>query len=428
VAKNAIKRKHQAGCPNAHDRNRGASCDCPWRLDYSPLGIRGPRRRLNFPTRKATEEHLAQTKVKVKTGEYVEPAKVPLFSAAAETWFASKVDRRPGHVANLRASLDKHLLPKFGGERLDRITVGIIEELRDKMRVDGYAPTTINAVIQIIGGIFKAAIRKGECAINPVDRVERAYDAARELTNENDDGGGDDMAVDPDSILNQDEIRALLAATSPGVYRALFTASALTGARSGELFALRWGDLQMPKGKQRYVYIRRNVTWARVKNEEMRPRYYPPKTKAGKRRIPLAPELVAVLKAWKLEYQATDNDLVFPAADGRPIRRSNALRCGLWPALRRANLRRVTMHSLRHSFASALIEGDDLHPGAPITEVQHLLGHSSPAVTAKVYAHWLKDADSGAVSRLSAIILGGSRVRHRHGTHAADESSVSVFI
>jgi integrase len=419
MAKNAIQRKHRPGCS-------GGTCECPWRLDYAPLGVRGPRRRLNFPTRKAADDYLAQTKVKVKAGEYVPPKKIPLFSAAAETWFNSKSDRRPGHVANLRASLDKHLLPKFGTERLDRITVGMIETLRDEMRGNGYAPTTINAVIQIIGGIFKAAIRKGECGINPVDRVERAYDAARELTNENDDGGGDDTAVDPDSILNQDEIRAMLAATSPGVYRALFTASALTGARSGELFALRWGELQMPKGKQGYVYIRRNVTWARVKDEEMRPRYYPPKTKAGKRRIPLAPELVAVLKAWKLECPATEDDLVFPAADGRPIRRSKALRCGLWPALRRANLRRVTMHSLRHSFASALIEGDDINRGASITEVQHLLGHSSPAVTAKIYAHWLKDADSGAVRRLSATILGGAGLRHQHGTEAATEASLGA--
>ena len=89
------------------------------------------------------------------------------------------------------------------------------------------------------------------------------------------------------------------------------------------------------------------------------------------------------------------DDLVFPAADGRPIRRSNALRCGLWAALRRAGLRRVNMHSLRHSFASALIIN-----GASVTEVQVLLGHASPAITLRIYSHWFKGTGSWAVGRL----------------------------
>jgi integrase len=415
MAKHAIQRKHRAGCP------RVGTCECPWRLDYSPQGVRGPRRRLSFPTRKAAELHLSQTKVKVERGEYVAPERVPTFAIAAETWFNSKADRRPGHVANLRASLDRHLLPKLGTVRLDRVSVGAIENLRDDMRGDGYAPTTVNAVIQIVGGVFKAAIRRGECGINPVDRVERAFAAARELTNDNNDGGGDDMAVDPDSILNQQEVGVMLEATEPGLYRVLLHMAALTGARPGELSALRWGDVEMPKGKQAYVYIRRSVTWARVKGEEVRPRYFPPKTKAGRRHIPISAGLVTVLKAWKLECPPTDDELMFPAADGRPVRRSNVQRSGLWPALRRANLRKVTVYSLRHTFASGLIAG-----GAPVTEVQSLLGHSSPMITLKVYSHWFKGTDSGAVGRSSAMILDGEKTRHKHGTEADNTLRVSV--
>ena len=174
MADHAIQRRHRLGCPGHGDKQWRGSCGVPWRLDYAPQGVRGPRRRLNFKTRKAAEDHQSQTKVKVKQGEYVPFEKIPTFAVAAESWFRSKGNRRPGHVTNLRASLDKHLLPNFGTMRLDRISVGMIEKLRDDMRSDEYAPTTVNAVIQIVGGIFKAAIRKGECGINPVDRVERA--------------------------------------------------------------------------------------------------------------------------------------------------------------------------------------------------------------------------------------------------------------
>ena len=51
--------------------------------------------------------------------------------------------------------------------------------------------------------------------------------------------------------------------------------------------------------------------------------------------------------------------------------------------------RRVTFHTLRHSCASALIAS-----GAPITEVQHRLGHANPAITLMVYSHFLKHAET----------------------------------
>jgi integrase len=390
----SIEKFHVSSCS-------GDNCGCLWELDYRPLGLRGPRRRVRFRTRKQAERFLTETAHRAARGEYV--AKAPTFAVAAERWFASKTDRRPSHVADLRSRLDKHLLPRFGAERLDRINVAAIEKFRDELRAGGYAPRTINTVVRIAGAVFRAAIRRGECALNPVDRVERAFMAARELTDE-DDGAGTDDTINPDAILSLDEIRAMLNAATPGLYRTLFTTAALTGARSGELFALRWSDVEIPKNGAAYMYIRRTVSWARINGESIRPRFYPPKTKAGVRKIPIPAELAAALRAWKLQCPATVDELVFPAADGRPIRRSNALRYGLWSALRRAGLRRVNMHSLRHSFASALIMG-----GAAVTEVQSLLGHASPAITLRIYTHWFKTIDSGAVGRLGEIILGTTK-------------------
>ena len=392
-----IKKFHLAGCP------RGA-CECLWCLDFRPLGLYGPRQRLRFKTKKAAEQFLAENQTKVARGEYVEPAKIPTFAAAAEVWLAAKADRRPAHVADLRSRLNQHLLPRFGSERLDRISVAAVERLRDQLRQAKYAPRTINSTLRIVAAVFRAAIRRGEALRNPVDRIERAFMAARELKPGEETVSNDDT-VSPDAVLSPGEIRALLAATTPGLYRTLFTMAALTGARSGELLALRWGDLETPNEGPSYVYIRRTVSWARVQGEEIRPRYYPPKTKAGLRRIPLPAELAMALRAWKLQCPPTPEELVFPAADRRPIRRSNALRYGLWPALRRAGLRRVNMHSLRHSFASALIMG-----GAAVTEVQSLLGHASRAITLRIYSHWFQTVDSGAVARLGQVILGSLSV------------------
>jgi integrase len=122
--------------------------------------------------------------------------------------------------------------------------------------------------------------------------------AVRELRGDEETTSTDDT-VSPDAILSPDEIRLMLEQTSPGLCRALFTTAALTGARSEELFALRWTDVEMPDCRQGYIYIRyirRTVSWARLKGEEMRPRYYPPKTRAGVRRIPITVELGLALK------------------------------------------------------------------------------------------------------------------------------------
>ena len=112
-------------------------------------------------------------------------------------------------------------------------------------------------------------------------------------------------------------------------------------------------------------------------------------------------------------------DLVFPTAGGLPLNRLTVLKCGLRPALRKAKLRDVGLHGLRHSFASILIAS-----GAPITEVQGLLGHSNPNVTLGVYTHWFKNSETVSVSRVSSLILGAKNRTTSENRHEIDTISV----
>src|SRR6266446_8784206 len=143
----SIKKFHLPSCG-------GSDCVCLWVLDYRPLGLFGPRRRMRFKTRKQAEHFRTETEHKAARGEYVEPAKVPRFAEVAEDWFRSKTDRRPSHVSDLRTRLDKHLLPIFGSRRLDRITVAAIEKFRNDLRDQNYAHRTINTILRIMGAVF----------------------------------------------------------------------------------------------------------------------------------------------------------------------------------------------------------------------------------------------------------------------------------
>ncbi|MGD0072806.1 MAG: tyrosine-type recombinase/integrase [Candidatus Binataceae bacterium] len=403
----SIKKFHLPNC-------NGGDCDCLWALDYRPLGMYGPRRRVRFKTKKAAERFLAETALQAARGEYVEPAKVPTFAEVAEDWFRSKTDRRPSHVSDLRTRLDKHLIPLFGTRRLDTIRLAEVEKLRDDLRDRGYAHRTINTILRIMGAVFKLGIKRGQCAKNPVDSVERAVQVAKELKAGEDAADASNDTVDPDNVLSPAEIQLLLRAAQPGFERVLFEAAYLTGAREGELLALRWSDLELPKEGPGKITIRRSLSWARLKGEETRPRYFPPKTKAGRRTISIAAPLVADLKRWKLQCPKSEEDLVFSSSEGKPICRDWLLRVSFYPALSRARLRRVTFHTLRHSCASAMIAA-----GAPVTEVQHRLGHANPAITLQVYSHFLKHTESDVADRLAEVVLGSNGSRRTEELSAA---------
>jgi integrase len=393
----AIKKFHISSCT-------GGNCECLWALDYRPLGMHGTRRRVRFRTRKQAERFLTETAHRAAQGEYIEPAKVPTFAEIAEDWYRSKTDRRPSHVFDLRTRLDKHVLPIFGAHKLDRITVAMVERFRNNLRDRKYAYRTVNTILRIISAVFRLGMKRGQCSKNPLDSVERVVQCAQELKAGDGaiDTGKD--STDSDSILSPVEIQVLLASARPGFERTLFETAYLTGAREGELLALRWTDLELPRQGSGKMVIRRSLSWARLKGEEMRARYYPPKTKAGRRTISIPALLVADLKRWKLQCPQSGEDIVFPTLDGRPVCRDWLLRVAFYPALSRARLRRVTFHTLRHSCASAMIMG-----GAPITEVQHRLGHANPAITLQVYSHFFRHTEGNTADEMANMILNGGQ-------------------
>jgi Phage integrase family len=81
------------------------------------------------------------------------------------------------------------------------------------------------------------------------------------------------------------------------------------------------------------------------------------------------------------------------------------------------------MHSLRHSFASALIEGD-----ASIAEVQYRMGHASPSTTLRVYTRFFgKRRESSAVLNLTKSLCGASWTLSGHSNvEGTKQESISA--
>jgi integrase len=130
------------------------------------------------------------------------------------------------------------------------------------------------------------------------------------------------------------------------------------------------------------------------------------KTKASRRRVDLPAGLVAELRRWRLQCPPGVHDLVFPNGAANPENHANLLNRGFYPALRRAGLRKIRFHDLRHTYASLLIANGE-HP----KRIQALMGHSSINVTMDVYGHLMPGGGDEVADRLGALVFrpSGSR-------------------
>ena len=200
------------------------------------------------------------------------------------------------------------------------------------------------------------------------------------------------------TALSPTQVRALLAEARGDRNEAIYIAAIHTGLRKGELLGLKWTDLDLDGGT---LSVRRSL---KVKDHGLD--FGPPKNKASRRSVPLNKSAVAALKAHRLRQNEErlrlgelweDQDLVFPNRVGKPINPSNLYKRECKPLLKRAGLEneRITIHSLRHTFASALCN-KRVYPKV----IQSLLGHSSITQTMDTYSHLLGGMGHEAVDGL----------------------------
>ncbi|MEU6402199.1 tyrosine-type recombinase/integrase [Streptomyces sp. NPDC046985] len=183
--------------------------------------------------------------------------------------------------------------------------------------------------------------------------------------------------------LTAEEARDFLAATDGHRLSALFELALRTGLRKGELLGLRWEDLDLAGGT---ASIRR--TLQRTNSGGLTA--LPTKTQSSERRIALPTECLRSLEQHR-ERQAEEREAagagwkasgyVFTRPDGSPIEGATLTR-HFNTLLRRATLRRIRFHDLRHSAATLLLE-----QGVELVVIKELLGHAHIGVTATVYAH-----------------------------------------
>ena len=253
---------------------------------------------------------------------------------------------------------------------------------------------TVRNIAGVVSSAFLRAVKWGLVTANPVSNSEPPVPKKHH-----------GMA-----LLPTEQMLLIESASGPWCLPVFLELSAATGARRGEVLALRWSDIEGCD-----VVITRSLTQTR-KTLEFK------STKTDRpRRVNLPRSVVTSLAShrktqdqFRWQYgpdYCADLDLIFANPDGTSLK-PDSVSASVSLLCRRLGLPKgVSLHTLRHSHGSVL-----LADGVDLATVSERLGHSSVRVTADIYSHALRGRDQEAAQRWDEFMRrnGGSRDGESH--------------
>jgi len=241
---------------------------------------------------------------------------------------------------------------------------------------------TVRSIAGVVSSAFRRAELWGLVTSNPVRRSEPPVAKKHEGL----------------ALLPAEQARLVESATGPWCLPAFLDLSAATGARRGEVLALRWSDI-----RDGCAFIDRSLT----QTKEV---LLFKSTKSGRpRRIELPGSALTALDAHRQRQDEfrrkfgpdyrTDLNLIFANPDGTLLK-PDSISASVSLLCRRLGLPKgASLHTLRHSHASCL-----LADGVDLATVSERLGHSSVRVTAEIYSHAMRGRDQEAARRWDELM------------------------
>ena len=318
----------------------------------------------------------------LNTGEVKKPPPAPKKEVPTVREFSnifietSRTKNKPSTIDAKNAVLKCHLLPLIGDLPIDEVSYAVVEDLklalakkrvtRPRKKQEGQpetlSPKTINNAMMCLHRMLVVARKRRLIEYVPDFEWMRA-------------------PLPEIDFLDFDEAARLIEAAQ-GQLRTMILVALRTGMRHGEILALRWQDVDLVAGR---LTVRQNVVRGVIGTP-----------KSGKpREIPLGDDVRAALKA----HRHLRGPLVFCDMAGKMLTDSES-KGPLAHTCKRAGLRNVGGHCLRHSFASHLAMR-----GATLKVIQELLGHSTITMTMR-YAHLAPEVARDAVRLLDSDFRG----------------------
>lgn len=338
-----------------------------WHVDISH---RGRRFRIRSPenSKKGAQAYEAMLRQRLAEGKPIEEGseekkRRQSFEQFAWFWFEThvQVHNKPSMIAKVTYTLTNKLIPFFGKKPLDQIKTIHIEKYKAQQAKKGLANKTINNELSVLGKCLRDAKRWHNLDSIPDVILLKVPPADYDF-------------------LTTGECRQLLEELS-GIWFEIVYVALKTGLRRGELRGLRWRDINFAN---KSLTVRHS--WCSVKQALLSP-------KGNRTRmVPLPDDVIELLRR-----RQQREGFVFEVRGN--VFQPGTLGQELASACRRSGLRRVTLHILRHSYASHLAM-----KGVPIAVIQKLLGHTDIKVTMR-YAHLSQASLNDVVEHLQQPIV-----------------------
>jgi integrase len=369
--------RHTTRCAG---RAGGRTCDCSPGYQaqvYSPRDHRTIRKTFASLTEARAWRNQAQNAIRL--GALRAPSRETVAEAAEKWLVAAKAGvirnrsgerYKPGVLRGYEQSLRGKIVPELGHLRVSAVSRNDVQDLVDRMLAQGLAPSTSKNAILPLRAIFRRLCLRSEVAENPTLGLALPVSRARR-----------------ERIAQPAEARQLLAALRPED-RPLWATALYAGLRRGELKGLRWCDVDFEAG-----LIRVERGWDDVEGP------IAPKSRAGRRRVPLAQPLRTYLAEHRLRRGGPKaDDLVFGRDDCRVLGAESATERAR-KAWRGAGLEQIGLHECRHTYAAFMVAA-----GVNAKALSSYMGHSSISVTLDRYGHLMPGNEDEAAQMLASYL------------------------
>lgn len=334
-------------------------------------------------TRAEARQRLADLKRDHAVGELVAPSRVTV-AEHMEAWLeANRGNWRPSTASGYEGIVRNYIVPAWGRRKLQALTAADIARQYGRWRDAGVGRRTLAIIHARLHRALRQAVLWGAISRNPAAGVEPPRSQSRRP-----------------QLWSAEEARRFVdgldGETWDGVLAALLIGG---GLRLGEACGLRWEDMAPDASTVTVWRTRTLIRREWVEGE--------PKTGAGVRTVTLPGFAVEALRRWR-RVQAASRLALGPEWEGetRIVTLPGGGTPGRWQAgekmrrrARALGLPELRNHDLRHLHASIL-----LAEGLPIPAVSARLGHASPTVTMRIYAHALKGQDAEAAATMEAAM------------------------
>jgi integrase len=313
-------------------------------------------------------ERLASLNKRTQTGE-----KAIEFDAYAGKWSPRKKNIKESTRTSYAGHIANHLIPYFREIKLHQIEREDINNFIEHEEKQGKSAKTIHNVLITLHQILIDGMVDGYVDRDPFIRISKPKREKR-----------------PIDCLNLEEVNALLTKLQEinDDHFLLIRLAIETGMRIGEILGLRWQDIQWSTNQ---VFVRQQY---------YRGQFAPPKSKKAVRRIDVRPSLMQALKAYQ-HLKSLELDLVFCTKDGKPLDDGNLIKRHFKPALRKAGLRGIRFHDLRHTNASIRLAA-----GQTPKYISEQMGHSTVQFTMDTYVHIIPTHREQEANKLESLLFG----------------------